>query len=127
MKKHFAFESRFQKEIKEGTLTLCPSMPSIEYWFLLHFTDYSKLLKDYGAAANKLAHHLKPYFPDPNVPLKKLLKMEKYLKDSSWVEKLCADGKLELAVERAERNIQRAQADVDLENQSYSFVYMAFK
>ena len=31
LKKHEAFESQFKAEIANGSLTLCPSMPSIEY------------------------------------------------------------------------------------------------
>ena len=36
LKKHEAFEKQFKEEISNGTVTVCPSMPSIEYWFLLH-------------------------------------------------------------------------------------------
>ena len=127
LKKHEAFVKQFQAEISNGTVTICPSMPSIEYWFLLHFVDYTKLLKDYGAAANRLAPYLKPCFPDPTKPLKKLLKMEKYLRVSTWVEILCADGKLSVAIERAEKNIDAAVEAGELENQSYTFVYKVFK
>lgn len=43
--KHEAFETQLQTEISKGIVTICPSMPSIEYWFLLHFVDYKILLK----------------------------------------------------------------------------------
>ena len=59
--------------------------------------------------------------------MKKLLKMEKYLKESTWVENLCADGKLDAAVKRAEKNIAAAVDTGELEGQSYSFVYKVFK
>ena len=127
LKNHQQFVDQFKEEITAGTLTLCPSMPSIEYWFLLHYVDNTKLLKTYGAADNLLARYLKPCFSDNTKPLKKLLKMEKYLKESIWVEKLCAEGKLELAISRAEKNITHALETGDLENQSYSFVYKVFK
>lgn len=42
LKKHMDFEEQFRTEISNGTVTICPSMPSIEYWFLLHFVDYTK-------------------------------------------------------------------------------------
>ena len=45
----------------------------------------------------------------------------------TWVIALCADGKLELAIKRAEDNINAAIAANDLENQSFSFVYRVFK
>lgn len=127
LKKHEAFEAQFKKEIANGTVTLCPSMPSIEYWFLLHFKDSTKLLKNYEKAASVLGGYIKACFPDPSKPLTKLLKKEKYLKDSVWVENLCADGKLELAIARAEKNIVAALESGTLEKQSYSYVYKVFK
>jgi len=127
LKKHKAFEKQFKTEISNGTVTLCPSMPSIEYWFLLHFMDYTQLLKSYARVANVLAPYMKPCFPDSAEPLKKLLKKEKYLKDAAWVENLCADGKLDKAIERAEKNIEAAIANGKLEEQSYSYIYKVFK
>lgn len=117
----------FEKRVK-GKATLCPSMPSIEYWFLLHFEDCCELLKDWSDISQKLAPYIRSYFPDSHgVSLKKLLKSEKHVKDSAWVEELCKDGKLELAVSRAEKNIEAARNAGTLEDQSYSFVYLVFK
>lgn len=127
LEKHKAFEVQFKKEISNGSVTLCPSMPSIEYWFLLHFLDYTKLLKNYGEVATRLAPYLKQCFSNPKTPIKKLLKTEKFLKDAMWVEKLCADGKLSTAIERAEKNIDKAIAEGKLEKQSYSYIYKIFK
>lgn len=127
LKKHEAFEAQFKAEIANGAVTLCPSMPSIEYWFLLHFEDYTKLLKNYGKVASVLGKYIKACFPDPSKPLKKLLKSEENLKDSTWVENLCADGKLEQAIARAEKNITTALENGTLDQQSYSFVYKVLK
>lgn len=127
LRKHKAFENQFKEEISNGTITICPSMPSIEYWFLLHFVDSTKLMRSYGEVTGMLAPHLKPCFSDPSVPLKKLLKKEKYLKDASWVENLCAEGRLDKATERAEKNIEAAIADGVLEEHSYTYVYKVFK
>lgn len=126
-RKHDDFIIQFDKEIARGILTICPSMPCIEYWFLLHFEDYKDLLKNYAQVSNRLAPHIKPYFDDSSKALKKLLKSEKYLQDSSWVQKLCADGKLELAISRAENNIRDGEARNDLNNHSYTYVYKLFK
>lgn len=103
LKKQKAFEQQFQEEILHGIVVLCPSMPSIEYWFLLHFVDDTKLLKNYREISNVLAPYLKPCFANPKTPLGKLLKSEKCLKDATWVEQLCADGKLNEAIGRAEK------------------------
>jgi len=61
------------------------------------------------------------------ISLKKLLKTEKYLIDPTWVENLCAEGKLALAIERAEKNIVAAVANGTLKEQSFSYVYKVFK
>jgi hypothetical protein len=127
LKKHGNFVAQFAKEIADGTVTICPSMPCIEYWFLLHFEDYTQLLKDYPAVSNRLASYKEQLFPESSTGLKKLLKKEKFLKDSTWVENLCAEGKLDLAAERAEENIAAAVEAGKLEEQSYSYVYKVFK
>lgn len=127
LKKHGNFVAQFAKKIADGTVTICPSMPCIEYWFLLHFEDYTQLLKDYPAVSNRLASYKEQLFPESSTGLKKLLKKEKFLKDSTWVENLCAEGKLDFAVERAEENIAAAVEAGKLEEQSYSYVYKVFK
>lgn len=127
LKKQKAFEQQFQEEISHGIVVLCPSMPSIEYWFLLHFVDDTKLLKNYREISNVLAPYLKPCFANPKTPLGKLLKSEKCLKDATWVEQLCADGKLNEAIGRAEKNIDVAIVSGELDKQSYSYVYKVFK
>lgn len=127
IKKHEDFEKQFRTEIDNGNVVICPSMPSIEYWFLLHFEDKTDLLKNHRAISNILAPYIKPCFADPTKNLKKLLKQEKYLQDSTWVKNLCSDGKLDAAIKRAEDNIKSAEEAGELKNQSYSYVYKAFK
>ena len=126
LKNHRKFEEELKVEIATGRVVLCPSMPSIEYWFLLHFADYTRFLRDYRAVSNVLGPYIKPCFPNPKKGLKSLLKQRKYLEDSTWVKNLCAEGKLNVAIERAEKNIKAAVEAGELAKQSYSFVYMAF-
>lgn len=125
--KHNAFERRFKDEISAGTVILCPSMPSIEYWFLLHFVNHTNLLKNYSKVSQVLSQYLKPCFADPSKPFKKLMKKEENLKDSTWVKNLCKDGKLDQAIEWAEENIKKAIDSNSLDKQSYSYVYKIFK
>ena len=127
LKKHETFVGQFKTVIDNGTVVICPSMPSIEYWFLLHFVDTTNLMKDYREISEVLAPHIKPCFTDSSKNLKKLLKKEKYLKDSTWVKNLCSNGKLGTAIKRAEDNIKAAIKADDLKNQSYSYVYKVFK
>ena len=128
--KHKAFENEIQADIDNGKVILCPSMPSIEYWFLLHFQNYTELIKSCGRKLQSLlTSHMMPYFPNSNKKLLNLLKDEDYIgKDKKhWVENLCADGKLELAIQRAENNINTAKENNYLDNQSYTYVYKLFK
>ena len=101
-------------------------MPSIEYWFLLHFQNYTELIKTNGNAIGILAPHIKTWFSSDK-KLSKILKNKKHIKSPHWVEKLCSDGKLELAIQRAENNINTAKENNDLDNQSYTYVYKLFK
>ncbi|MBP5368925.1 MAG: RloB domain-containing protein [Bacteroidales bacterium] len=124
LKKHQIFKNKLKGN---SNVILCPSMPCIEYWFLLHFKNTTRLIKSCKNVCGQLADVMKDCFDNPNIKFSKLLKQNKYLEDSSWVEKLCANGKLQLAIQRAEDNIQNALASNDLENQSFSFVYIIFK
>ena len=123
------FVNQFKAEIDAGVVVVCPSMPSIEYWFLLHFENHTQLIKTCGRTMQKLlSPYMMPLFPNTDgKQLLKVLKSEEYVKDSGWVEKLYENGKLEAAIQRAEDNIKAAEATGDLENQSYSFVYLLFK
>lgn len=124
--KHRAFEEEIQADINNGSVVLCPSMPSIEYWFLLHFKNHTDLIKDNGNAVGILAPYIKSWFTSEK-KLSKILKSEKYIQSPHWVKELCADGKLQLAIQRAEENINAAIKNGDLDNQSYTYVYKLFK
>ena len=126
LNKHKAFESEIQTDIDNGSVILCPSMPSIEYWFLLHFENHTQLIKTNGNAIGFLALHIKSWFSSDK-KLSGILKSKKYIESPHWVEKLCSDGKLELAIERAETNINIAKENNELDNQSYTYVYKLFK
>ncbi len=129
MAKHKTFEKQFQAEIDSGSVVICESMPCFEYWFLLHFTNHTELLRKYPKVTNLLAPYMKGCFPAKcsTVKFKKLMKSEKYLTDDTWVKNLSGGGKLDDAIMRAESNIQAAVANGELEQQSYSNVYRMFK
>ena len=129
LEKHKVFLNQFKAEIDGGIVTVCPSMPSIEYWFLLHFESRSQLIKTCGRTMQKLlSPYMMPYFQNTGgKSLLKVLKSEECVKDSGWVVKLCENGKMDGAIQRAENNIKAAEAARDLDNQSYSYVYLLFK
>ena len=127
--KHKAFINKYKSEIDSEVVVVCPSMPSIEYWFLLHFENHTQLIKTCGKTMQKLlTPYMMSYFKDTKgKQLLKVLKTEELVKDPTWVVKLCQNGKLEEAIQRAESNIKSAIAKGELDNQSYTYVYMLFK
>ena len=127
LEKHQAFVNQFKTEIDSGTVVVCPSMPSIEYWFLLHFKNSTRLVGTCEEISKILKPYMKAFFPKKDINLFEVLKDKDYLEKTTWVEKLCADGKLDAAIKRAEDNINAAKNAGELENQSYSYVYKVFK
>ncbi len=127
LERHEEFVASLKEEIAKGNVILCPSMPSFEYWLLLHFINYTSYLRDFPRVAGELAPYLKPYFPLPSSSFKKLLKSEKHLKDPVWVEKLLEDDKLKLATERARLIHQQMASSGDISEKSYTLVYLIFE
>ncbi len=125
LERHKVFVDSLRSEIDRGNVVLCDSMPSFEFWLLLHFVDYSGLLKNYSEVSQVLAPYIRSYFNVSGKNLKRLLKSEKYLRDSDWVKRLLDEGRLEQAVERAKVCAERAADDSKL--CSYSNVFKAFE
>ena len=67
----------------------CDSLPSIEYWFLLHYKDAGRLFK----TSNEVVEEIKEYNSQFD-------KSEKFLKNDSWVRQLCEGERLKQAIER---------------------------
>lgn len=81
-------------------------LPSIEYWFLLHYEDTNRFFPNSATAENALRKHIEDYE-----------KTDSFLTKRKWVEGMTNDGKLQNAIERARR-----YADSEL---SYSKVFRA--
>lgn len=122
--KHEEFVKELATEIGSGQVVMCDSLPSFEFWLLLHFIDYEGFLKDYPEVSQVLAPYIRPYFDSPDKGLKKLLKSEKHLRNSAWVERLLEEGRLELAIENAKASLRRAMTEEG--PHSYSNVFKAF-
>lgn len=101
-------ESIRKKYAKKKNVILCDSMTSIEYWFLLHFENTNRYFKDAAATEQELKKHILDYE-----------KKVKFLQNIKWVAELCADEKLETAINRAKA--------FDHSGESYSDVYKAFE
>ena len=91
---------------KNENVIICDSLPSIEYWFLLHFADIHRLFPTSQSVCKELEKFLDGYD-----------KCEDYLSREKWVRQLCESGKMTTAMERAK---------VCGDNQSYTNLPLAF-
>ena len=75
-----------------ASVVLCDSMPSIEYWFLLHFKHTTRHFGTSKAVINEL----KKYIPQYD-------KTEQFLGNQKWVEEMTGEGRQEQACEYADK------------------------
>ena len=78
------------KYAKNNRVLLCDSMPSIEYWFLLHYVNTNRHFSTSKAVITELVKRIKEFD-----------KTETFLKNQKWVDDMSADGRLESAAQRA--------------------------
>lgn len=91
---------------KDDRVYICDSMPSIEFWFLIHYMNTRKYFKDSDAVKRVLRQFIPEY--DKTGP---------FLEKISWVADLCSDDRLKDACKRA--------ALLGPGNESYSEIYRA--
>jgi hypothetical protein len=75
---------------RNKNVMICESMPSIEFWFLLHFIKTTRNFQN----ADEAVRELKKHIPD-------FSKEVSFLEKKKWVEELCANGRLFDAMTRA--------------------------
>ncbi len=98
---------KFKKQYNnEKCIIICDSLPSIEFWFLLHFVKTNKYFANSSAVENELKKHLKGY-----------CKTQKYLQNTKWVENLS------LKLNTALNNVEALDFNEEI---SYSNIYKAF-
>ena len=75
-----------------ASVLLCDSMPSIEYWFLLH---YKHTTRHFGTS-KAVIKELRKYLPQYD-------KTEQFLSNQRWVEEMTGEGRQEQACEYADK------------------------
>ena len=91
---------------KTERVFICDSMPSIEFWFLIHYMNTSKYFKNADAAIKVLKKFIPGYE-----------KTGSFLEKRSWVAEMSTDEKQSDACKRA--------ALLGPQNESYSEIYKA--
>ncbi len=84
------FEDLKRKYADNPAVILCDSMPSIEFWFLLHYLNTNR----YFATSDDVINALHRYMPN-------FSKHQSFLSKESWVSELLADNRLDTAIVNA--------------------------
>ena len=85
------FEDMKRKYADNPAVILCDSMPSIEFWFLLHYLNTNR----YFATSDDVIDALRRYMPN-------FSKHQSFLSKEAWVLELLNDNKMLQAIIRAE-------------------------
>lgn len=102
--------AELHKEYDKNThVILGSSMPSIEYWFLLHFENTNRYMRTSKEASKSLQKYISGYD-----------KKKDFLSREKWVYDLLKENKMEMAVRRAQ-NLAKFEA------RSYTNVWKAIK
>ena len=97
-----------QRKYKNSqNVIICDSMPSIEFWFLLHYLNTTRHFN----TSNDVIDVLRKYIPAFD-------KNERFLSQEKWVAELLSEGRVDTACKRAR--------SIDTQSASYSNVYKAF-
>ncbi len=83
-------EAMRKKYARNNRVLLCDSLPSIEYWFLLHYANTNRHFGTSKAVILELSKHIREFD-----------KTETFLKNPKWVDEMSADGRIESATQRA--------------------------
>lgn len=97
-----------KKYVKNKRVVLCDSLPSIEYWFLLHYANVNR----YFGTSKAVIEELTKYVKDFN-------KTESFLKNQKWVFDMCDKGQLDIAFQRAQ--------SFGTEGESYTNIWKAIE
>lgn len=102
--------SELRKEYQlVSNVVFCDSLPSIEYWFLIHYKDTQRAFNN----SREAERELKKFIPN-------YIKTESFLKNEKWVSDMSKNhGDLWEAVDRAKSYGQ--------EGASYTNIYLAIK
>lgn len=87
------FENMRHRYANNPSVIMCESMPSIEFWFLLHYINTNR----YFASSEDVIANLRKYLPT-------FSKQQTFLSRSNWVANLLADNKLETAISQSDVN-----------------------
>lgn len=101
-------EALKKKYANKKNVVLCDSLPSIEYWFLIHYENTNRHFANSHAAETALRSYINNYE-----------KKEIFLRNPKWVADMISGGKMDNAIARAKA--------YEGSGDSYSQVYKAIE
>lgn len=101
------YNAMCQRYANNPSVIICESMPSIEFWFLLHYLNTNR----YFATSDDIVRTLNRYLPG-------FSKQQSFLSKENWVVSLLADNKLATAITNA--------IAIGNEGESYSNLHKLF-
>lgn len=96
------FDAMIKKYANNKNVLVCESMPSIEYWFLLHFEDTHRYFGTSKAVIKELIRYI------PNYD-----KTESFLSNPKWVAEMSSDDKMGVALKNASKKEGESFSNVD--------------
>jgi len=95
-----------RKKYKDNpSVLLCDSMPSIEFWFLLH---YKNTTRHFGTS-KAVIKELKKYIPQYD-------KTEQFLSNQKWVADMSSEGRQEQACAKADNTDEGKESYTNVQN-----------
>ena len=101
------FDDMQRKYADNPAVILCDSMPSIEFWFLLHYLNTNR----YFATSDDVIVMLRKYIPH-------FSKHQSFLSKEQWVTELSGDNRLDMAINNAQT--------IGTDGESYTNLYKLF-
>ena len=102
------YEDMCRRYADNSSVILCDSMPSIEFWFLLHYLNTNR----YFATSDEVITVLRRYMPN-------FSKRHSFLSKEAWVSELLSDNRLDTALANANA--------IGTEGESYSLLPKLFE
>jgi hypothetical protein len=99
--------SLLKKYGRRKNVIFCNSLPSVEYWFIIHYVNTNKHFPGSKAVVRELRKYIHNFE-----------KSSQFLEKEKWVIDLCAENKLQTAIDRAK--------NFGDDSPSYSNIYRAF-
>jgi hypothetical protein len=110
------FEKLKDKSADTEEVFICETMPSIEFWYLLHFLKTTREFNNASQAISLLVKYMQGYS-----------KGETYLKNYKWVETLCSNSKMETAWKNSSSILTEKEKEDKGSHFPYSKVHIAIE